>query len=155
MSNAPFKTIASRCLERLRRYTILSRPYFTSIKPTFSLRERAKSNNFWRTEAVRFLGSGRRARATPSTGGSLWQRGKLSRRSRVRQWKPSCVEGRAVTGFTLEGYLVFNILDRFRTDKVVPVVEAVTVAGGFYSTSMNAFDDYSVTLGPPSYRNEP
>jgi D-lactate dehydratase len=59
----------------------------------------------------------------------------------------SIVEGRTVTGFTIEGELVFNILEKLRQDKVVPVVEAVTAAGGFYSTSMNAFDDYSVTSG--------
>jgi putative intracellular protease/amidase len=34
-----------------------------------------------------------------------------------------------------------------REDKVVPVVEAVTAVGAYYSTSMNAFDDYSVTSG--------
>jgi D-lactate dehydratase len=59
----------------------------------------------------------------------------------------SIVEGKTVTGFTIEGELVFNILDKLRKDKVVPVVEAVTAAGGYYSTSMNAFDDYSVTSG--------
>jgi len=38
-------------------------------------------------------------------------------------------------------------LDKLREDKVVPVVEAVTAVGANYSTSMNAFDDYSVTSG--------
>ena len=59
----------------------------------------------------------------------------------------SIVEGRTVTGFMIEGELVFNILDKMRHDKVVPVVEAVTAAGGYYSTAMSAFDDYSVTSG--------
>ena len=59
----------------------------------------------------------------------------------------SIVDGRTVTGFTIEGELVFNILGKMRHDKVVPIVEAVTAAGGYYSTSMNAFDDYSVTSG--------
>jgi D-lactate dehydratase len=59
----------------------------------------------------------------------------------------SIVDGKTVTGFTIEGELVFNILDKMRRDKVVPIVEAVTAAGGYYSTSMNAFDDYSVTSG--------
>src|SRR5271156_3423785 len=59
----------------------------------------------------------------------------------------SIVEGKTVTGFTIEGELVFNILEKMRQDKVVPIVEAVTAAGGYYSTSMNAFDDYSVTSG--------
>jgi D-lactate dehydratase len=59
----------------------------------------------------------------------------------------SIAEGRTVTGFMIEGELVFNILDKMRHDKVVPVVEAVTAAGGYYSTAMSAFDDYSVTSG--------
>jgi putative intracellular protease/amidase len=59
----------------------------------------------------------------------------------------SIVDGRTVTGFTIEGELIFNILGRMRHDKVVPIVEAVTAAGGYYSTSMNAFDDYSITSG--------
>jgi D-lactate dehydratase len=57
----------------------------------------------------------------------------------------SIIAGKTVTGFTIEGELIFNILDKLRQDKVVPVVEAVTAAGGYYSTSMNAFDDYFVT----------
>jgi putative intracellular protease/amidase len=59
----------------------------------------------------------------------------------------SIIEGKTVTGFTIEGELIFNILDKLREDKVVPVVEAVTAVGANYSTSMNAFDDYSVTSG--------
>src|SRR5262249_44802544 len=59
----------------------------------------------------------------------------------------SIIEGKTVTGFTIEGELIFNILDKLRADKVVTVVEAVTAAGAHYSTSMNAFDDYSVTSG--------
>ncbi len=59
----------------------------------------------------------------------------------------SIVDGKTVTGFTIEGELIFNILDRMRKDKVVPIVEAVTGAGGYYSTAMSAFDDYSVTSG--------
>jgi D-lactate dehydratase len=57
------------------------------------------------------------------------------------------IEGKTVTGFTIEGELIFNILDKLREDKVVPIVEAVTAVGAHYSTSMNAFDDYSVTSG--------
>jgi D-lactate dehydratase len=59
----------------------------------------------------------------------------------------SIVDGRTVTGFTIEGELIFNILGKMRQDKVVPIVEAVIAAGGYYSTSMCAFDDYSVTSG--------
>jgi D-lactate dehydratase len=57
------------------------------------------------------------------------------------------IEGKTVTGFTIEGELIFRILDRLRADKVVPVVEAVTAVGAYYSSSMSAFDDYSITSG--------
>lgn len=59
----------------------------------------------------------------------------------------SIIEGKTVTGFTIEGELIFNILDKMRADKVVPIVEAVTAVGAYYSTSMNPFDDYSITSG--------
>src|SRR5947209_17079330 len=59
----------------------------------------------------------------------------------------SIIEGKTVTGFTIEGELIFRILDKLRADKVVPVVEAVTAVGAYYSSSMSAFDDYSVTCG--------
>jgi putative intracellular protease/amidase len=59
----------------------------------------------------------------------------------------SIIEGKTVTGFTIEGELIFNILEKLREDKVVPIVEAVMAVGAHYSTSMNAFDDYSVTSG--------
>jgi putative intracellular protease/amidase len=57
------------------------------------------------------------------------------------------IEGRTVTGFTIGGELIFRILDKMRADKVVPIVEAVTAVGAYYSSSMNAFDDYSITSG--------
>jgi hypothetical protein len=57
------------------------------------------------------------------------------------------IEGKTVTGFTIEGELIFRILDKLREDKVVPVVEAVTAVGAYYSSSMNALDDYSITSG--------
>src|SRR5215469_4787163 len=59
----------------------------------------------------------------------------------------SIIHGKTVTGFTIEGELIFRILDKLRADKVVPVVEAVTAVGAYYSSSMNAFDDYSITSG--------
>ena len=57
------------------------------------------------------------------------------------------IEGRTVTGFTIEGELIFRILDKLRADKVVPVVEAVTAVDAYYRSSMSAFDDYSNTSG--------
>jgi putative intracellular protease/amidase len=56
-------------------------------------------------------------------------------------------DGKTVTGFMIEGELIFRILDKLRQDNVVPVVEAVTKAGAFYSGAMGAFDDYSITCG--------
>ena len=41
------------------------------------------------------------------------------------------IDGKTVTGFTIEGELIFRILDKLRADKVVPVVEAVTAAGAY------------------------
>jgi putative intracellular protease/amidase len=59
----------------------------------------------------------------------------------------SIIEGKTVTGFTIEGELIFRILDKLRADNVVPVVEAVTAVGAYYSSSMSASDDYSITCG--------
>jgi putative intracellular protease/amidase len=59
----------------------------------------------------------------------------------------SIIEGKTVTGFTIEGELIFRILDKLRSDGVVPIVEAVSAVGAYYSSSMSAFDDYSVTSG--------
>jgi D-lactate dehydratase len=59
----------------------------------------------------------------------------------------SIIHGKTVTGFTIEGELIFRILDKLRGDGVVPIVEAVTAAGAYYSGPMGAFDDYSITSG--------
>ena len=59
----------------------------------------------------------------------------------------SIIQGRTVTGFTLEGEIMLGILDKLRADKVALVVEAVTEVGGLYSSPMGAFDDYSITCG--------
>jgi putative intracellular protease/amidase len=57
----------------------------------------------------------------------------------------SIIHRKTVTGFAIEGELIFRILDKLREDGVVPVVEAVTAAGAFYSGPVGAFDDYSIT----------
>ena len=59
----------------------------------------------------------------------------------------SIIAGKTVTGFMIEGELIFRILDKLRADGVVPVVEAVTAAGAYYSGAAGAFDDYSITCG--------
>ena len=59
----------------------------------------------------------------------------------------SIIEGKTVTGFTIEGEMIFAILDKLRADGVLPIVEAVTAVGAYYSSPMNAFDDYSISSG--------
>ena|SRR6516164_3267365 len=59
----------------------------------------------------------------------------------------SIIEGKTVTGFTLEGEMLLGILNKLREDKVTLVVHAVTGVGAFYSSSMGAMDDYSITCG--------
>ena len=59
----------------------------------------------------------------------------------------SIIEGKTVTGFTIEGEIVLNVWDKLRSDEVAPVVEAVSKAGANYSSPMHPFDDYSITTG--------
>jgi D-lactate dehydratase len=59
----------------------------------------------------------------------------------------SIIEGQTVTGFTIEGEIVLKVWDKLKSDKVAPVVEAVTKAGANYSSPMHPFDDYSITAG--------
>lgn len=59
----------------------------------------------------------------------------------------SIIEGKTVTGFTIEGEIVLNVLDKLIADGVAPVVEAVTKVGAEYSSPMHPFDDYSITTG--------
>jgi D-lactate dehydratase len=59
----------------------------------------------------------------------------------------SIIEGQTVTGFTIEGEIVLKVWDKLQSDKVAPVVDAVTKAGAHYSSPMHPFDDYSITAG--------
>jgi D-lactate dehydratase len=59
----------------------------------------------------------------------------------------SIIEGKTVTGFTIEGEIVLNVWEKLKSDKVVPVVEAVSKVGADYSSPMHPFDDYSITAG--------
>jgi D-lactate dehydratase len=59
----------------------------------------------------------------------------------------SIIEGKTVTGFTIEGEVVLEVWDKLKSDGVAPVVEAVTKAGADYSSPMHPFDDYSITAG--------
>jgi D-lactate dehydratase len=59
----------------------------------------------------------------------------------------SIIEGKTVTGFTVEGEIVLNVFDKLMSDNVVPVEEAVSKVGANYSSPMHPFDDYSITAG--------
>ncbi len=59
----------------------------------------------------------------------------------------SILAGKTVTGFTVEGEMVLNVLDRLKSDQVLTVMEVVSKAGADYSSPMQAFDDYSITAG--------
>ncbi|HEY0225018.1 MAG TPA: DJ-1/PfpI family protein [Mycobacterium sp.] len=59
----------------------------------------------------------------------------------------SIIEGKTVTGFTVEGEVVLKVLDKLLADGVIPVVDAVTKVGADYSSPMHPFDDYSITGG--------
>ena len=59
----------------------------------------------------------------------------------------SIIAGKTVTGFTTDGEMVLNVLDRLKSDGVSTVLEAVSKARADYSSPMSAFDDYSVTAG--------
>jgi D-lactate dehydratase len=59
----------------------------------------------------------------------------------------SIIEGKTVTGFTIEGEIVLKVYDKLRSDKVLMVVERVSEAGADYSSPMQPFDDYSITGG--------
>jgi len=59
----------------------------------------------------------------------------------------SIINGKTVTGFTVEGEIVLKVLDKLTSDGVVTVVDAVTKAEADYSSPMHPFDDYSITAG--------
>jgi putative intracellular protease/amidase len=59
----------------------------------------------------------------------------------------SIIDGKTVTGFTVEGEVVLKVLDKLTADGVALVVDAVTKAGADYSSPMHPFDDYSITGG--------
>ena len=59
----------------------------------------------------------------------------------------SIIEGKTVTGFSIEGELIFRILDKLKADNVLTVIEAVRKVGADYSSPMGPFDDYSITAG--------
>jgi putative intracellular protease/amidase len=59
----------------------------------------------------------------------------------------SVIDGKTVTGFTVEGEVVLHVFDKLKSDGVKFVVDAVEKAGAFYSSPMHPFDDYSISVG--------
>lgn len=59
----------------------------------------------------------------------------------------SIIEGKTVTGFSVEGEIVLKVLDKLKSDGVIPLVDAVEKVGADYSSPMHPFDDYSITAG--------
>jgi putative intracellular protease/amidase len=59
----------------------------------------------------------------------------------------SVINGKTVTGFTVEGEVVLHVFDKLKSDGVKFVVDTVEKAGAFYSSPMHPFDDYSISVG--------
>lgn len=59
----------------------------------------------------------------------------------------SIIDGKTVTGFTVEGEVVLKVFEKLKSDGVSMVVDAVEKAGAYYSPPMQPFDDYSITVG--------
>jgi D-lactate dehydratase len=59
----------------------------------------------------------------------------------------SIIDGKAVTGFTIEGEVVLHVFDKLKSDGVAFVVDAVKKVGAYYSPPMHPFDDYSISVG--------
>jgi len=59
----------------------------------------------------------------------------------------SIIAGKTVTGFSVEGEMLFRILEKLKSDKVLTVIEAVSKVGADYSSPMGPLDDYSITSG--------
>lgn len=57
------------------------------------------------------------------------------------------IDGKTVTGFTVEGEVVLKVFDKLTSDGVAFVVDAVSKAGADYSSSIHPFDNYSITGG--------
>jgi putative intracellular protease/amidase len=59
----------------------------------------------------------------------------------------SIIAGKTVTGFSVEGEMLFRILEKLKSDNVLTVIEAVSKVGADYSSPMGPLDDYSITSG--------
>jgi len=52
----------------------------------------------------------------------------------------SIIQGKTVTGFSVEGEMIFRILDKLKADKVLTVIEAVSRVGADYSSPMGPLE---------------
>ena len=59
----------------------------------------------------------------------------------------SVVDGKTVTGFTVEAEQLLGILDKLNSDGVRLIPDLVVEAGADYSSPMQGLDDYSITSG--------
>ena len=59
----------------------------------------------------------------------------------------SIIAGKAVTGFTTEGEIVLDILEKVKRDQVPTIEEGAAGVGAKYLSPLHPFDDYSVTDG--------
>jgi len=57
------------------------------------------------------------------------------------------IDGKSVTGFTVEGEVIMEVLEKLKSDGVRVVADVVEKAGAYYSSPMHPFDDYSITVG--------
>lgn len=59
----------------------------------------------------------------------------------------SIIAGKAVTGFTTEGEIVLNVLDKIKQDKAPTIEAAAAKVGAKYLAPLHPFDDFSITDG--------
>lgn len=64
-----------------------------------------------------------------------------------RKTERSIIAGKAVTGFTTEGEIVLNVLDKIKKDKVPTIEEGAASVGAKYLAPLHPFDDFSITDG--------
>ena len=98
-----------------------------------------------------------RARGLQSIAEDVWSRGGVVAAvchgpvilSGVRDAKTGrpIIDGKSVTGFTVEGEVVMEVFEKLKSDRARFVVDVVEEAGAYYSSPMHPFDDYSITVG--------
>jgi len=59
----------------------------------------------------------------------------------------SIIAGKAVTGFTTEGEIVLQVLDKIKQDRVPTIEEGAAKVGAKYLAPLHPFDDFSITDG--------